>query len=95
MSGIKKICNVIQFPGIKNKKLKKQEDYILENSNKINNLMLSSKWDLFKTIDNNLLSAISEFGEHLNINPVASQRLNSKLATQILIERIEDDKSTI
>lgn len=85
MNDLKKIGNVIQFPGTRNQKLDDQEDMVYQNANKINNLMLSPNWDLTK-IDDDLLSIIAEFGEHLAITTLAAHRLNSLLAAHILTQ---------
>ena len=84
MNDIKKIGNIIQFPGVKkNPELELQEDLVYKNASKINDLMLSPNWDLV-TIDEELLAIIAEFGEHLAITSLAAHRLNSLLATHIL-----------
>ena len=84
MNDIKKIGNIIQFPGVKkNLELELQEDLVDKNASKINNLMLSPDWDL-TTINDELLSIIAEFGEYLPITSLAAHRLNSLLAAQIL-----------
>lgn len=85
MNDLKKIGNVIQFPGTRNQKLDDQEDMVYQNANKINNLMLSPNWDLTK-IDDDLLSIIAEFGEHLAVTTLAAHRLNSLLAAHILTQ---------
>ena len=43
MNDLKKIGNVIQFPGTRNEKLDDQEDMVYQNASKINNLMLGSR----------------------------------------------------
>ena len=80
--------NVVQFPGVENKEVRKQKNDLLGLVLTVEKLMNSTGWDV-TPLTAKAIEQLAQFGETISFSPKTSQRLIACLCTELIKYRLD------